>query len=146
MTRQNQPNDFWNRVDKHPGVCWEWMGASNSSEKNRNYGSTMYQGRKYLAHRLAWILTNGEIPSGLVVCHSCDNPSCVNPSHLFLGTQADNVRDCVEKGRMDRGPTCKRGHPFTTQNTHVDKNGGKNCKACNALLHRIYRAKKKGIV
>jgi hypothetical protein len=75
--------------------CWIWTGSRTS----RGYG----QYRKTTAHRYSWILANGPIPEGLFACHSCDVPSCVRPDHLFLGTQIDNMRDAVAKGRTARG-------------------------------------------
>lgn len=84
---------FWAKVEKGPD-CWEWKAF-----RNKGYGKFTYNGRMYLAHRLSWILTNGPIPDGLGVLHSCDNPPCVNPDHLFLGTQLDNMRDASNKGR-----------------------------------------------
>ena len=88
---------LWKRVDKpSPQQCWEWRGARN----RLGYGVLTVRRRRWLAHRLAWSLARGKaIPDGLVVCHRCDNPSCVNPKHLWLGTQADNMRDMFEKGR-----------------------------------------------
>jgi HNH endonuclease/Helix-turn-helix domain len=86
---------FWRRVDtRGADDCWDWTGPLN----RYGYGSTTWKNRGHNASRLAWILTHGD-PGDMVVCHTCDRPICCNPSHLFLGTQGDNVRDCNRKGR-----------------------------------------------
>ena len=85
---------FWGKVVKSDG-CWLWTG-----NKFQGYGQIRFAGKTRRAHRVAWELTRGSIPAGLYVCHHCDNPSCVNPGHLFLGTQTDNMRDCLAKGRF----------------------------------------------
>ncbi len=74
--------------------CWEWTGPVN----NKGYGTCRILGERY-AHRASWTLANGPIPDGLVVCHKCDNPRCVNPEHMWLGTLVDNNRDMFAKGR-----------------------------------------------
>ncbi len=85
---------FWDKVDKKSDdECWEWIGA-----KSNGYGD-FWNGKRIKAHQYSWILHKGEIPKGMLICHHCDNPACVNPNHLFLGTVRDNLIDMVNKGR-----------------------------------------------
>lgn len=89
---------FWSKVDRlDPSGCWVWTANKN----NKGYGLFRPGGKapKRLAHRLAFEDRFEPIPFGLVICHTCDNPSCVNPDHLFLGTRKDNYVDMVNKGR-----------------------------------------------
>lgn len=92
---------FWKYVNKTES-CWLWTGAA----RDFGYGVINVDGKAERAHRLSWMLHNGPITNGLFVCHKCDNPLCVNPGHLFLGSNADNMRDCAQKGRA-RGPCLK---------------------------------------
>lgn len=84
-------------VDGEP--CWEWIGST----LKWGYGQVSINGLKGLAHRVSWIIFNGEIPNKLWVLHKCDNPKCVNPKHLFLGTSQDNVDDRNKKNRQASG-------------------------------------------
>jgi hypothetical protein len=108
---------FWSKVDKSGGdeSCWEFIGA----KANFGYGSFRFLGKADRGHRVAWQLKEGAIPNGLFVCHSCDNPPCCNPAHLFLGTARDNVADMRAKGRSvispegrERISASKRGRPI----------------------------------
>lgn len=93
---------FWEKVDKKGDEdCWEWQGARHTLKQK--YGEIWHNGKMKGAHRIAWLLTHGEISNGLYVCHHCDNGLCVNPTHLFLGTQKDNMLDASKKGRIARG-------------------------------------------
>ena len=101
IPRMRPEDRFWPRVNRveDEDSCWEWMGG----KYERGYGAFMIHrdGRKRNtgAHRFSYELAYGPIPAGMFVCHRCDNPPCVRPDHLFLGTNTDNVRDMVSKKR-----------------------------------------------
>lgn len=139
---------FWSRVKVgQPHQCWPWLAAHDGEGR----GMIRYNGRRYRAPRIAWMLKHGELPpDDLQVCHSCDNPNCVNPDHLWLGTMTDNMRDAWKKGRItiphQRGHCgwqslkthCKHGHPFSQENTLTDYRGARRCRECNQATQRRY--------
>lgn len=93
---------FWSRVDiKADKYCWNWVGH----KQKFGHGYIVLNGKYWIASRLSWLLCHGKLSNNLCVCHKCDNPSCVNPKHLFLGTQIDNLKDRDNKGRTARGTT-----------------------------------------
>lgn len=87
---------FWSKAKKG-GLddCWEWKAYRNKD----GYGLFVVDGIRMLSHRFAWVYYYGDIPQGMKVLHECDNPPCCNPWHLFLGTQLDNTKDMISKGR-----------------------------------------------
>jgi hypothetical protein len=92
--------------------CWIWTGSIRTT----GYGEVGIPGERktIAAHRASWIIHNGPIPDGLMVCHHCDNRRCVRPDHLFIGTAADNARDCVEKGRSNSPHGIRSGNAKLT--------------------------------
>ena len=97
------------------------------------------------AHVLAWVIRNGPIPKHLLLRHVCDNPACVNVSHLLLGTQKDNIEDMWKRGRQSgqfrQTAYCKRGHPWTKENTGLQRTG-RFCRTCSALNRRAKRLRR----
>jgi hypothetical protein len=121
----------------HLGECWEWTGTRMPA----GYGKLSLGGEFVYAHRLAYAIahqvSHRDIPAGIVVRHRCDNPPCCNPSHLVLGTYADNTRDMVERGRSTaRGSHCARGHEFDDANTYIDSRGKRRCRTCERHRNR----------
>lgn len=116
---------FWEKVSRGTEKeCWNWTARSTV----RGYGYLQRGGRRggrILAHRLSWELVHGEIPDGMSICHTCDNPRCCNPDHLFLGTAADNHADMVRKGRayftFHEKPELVRGEGNVTSKLDSDK-------------------------
>lgn len=95
-------SDFWNRVDKRGETeCWEWIGGRNGRPPLKHYGIMWWGTKKYKTHRFSYEIHKGEVPKGKLVCHTCDNPPCVNPAHLYVGTDADNNRDKFSRGRAN---------------------------------------------
>jgi|SRR5579859_702881 len=95
---------FWSKVNRQaPNGCWEWTGIRNSyTDLKYAYGHFEFRNQGWIASRFAWLLIYDKIPKNKLVLHKCDNPPCVNPAHLFLGTNKDNSQDAKRKGRLGR--------------------------------------------
>jgi len=106
---------FWEKVEK-TDTCWNWIGAIDSV----GYGSLTINGRTYRSHRLSYLLNKGKIPNGLCVLHTCDNRRCVNPNHLFLGTNKDNMIDKHKKSRANTPKGEKQGHAKLTKEKVIE--------------------------
>lgn len=120
---------FWSKVHKTQ-TCWNWQASFASN----GYGHYYFDGRLWASHRLSFFALKGPLGK-FQVCHQCDNPVCVNPDHLFLGTQKDNIHDMMRKGRHIARPKvayCKRGHSALLYR-RVSAAGSSWCVACNRL-------------
>jgi len=111
--------------------CWLWK----SSASRNDYGRIKDGTRGIKAHRYSYETFVDKIPKGLFVCHKCDNPPCINPKHLFLGTNADNIRDSAAKGRLanSKKTYCPQGHEYSEVNTYLVKQKGsisRRCREC----------------
>jgi HNH endonuclease len=129
------------RDDCMPNGCDIWTGYRNY----KGYGNIRNNGKNVLANRASYAIYKGEIPHGMLVCHRCDNPSCVNPSHLFLGTNADNQRDAVAKGRQSMmiKTHCPKGHEYAGDNLYIaPKQGNRVCRICSRSHAQKYRVRK----
>ncbi len=146
---------FWDKVEMIPfHSCWEWTGATNQD----GYGiiGTGEGGKtSFRVHRMSYALHVGPIPEGKVVCHSCDNPGCVRPEHLFIGTMKDNNADRCAKGRtkglfqpgtLSPGSVknlakthCPHGHAYAGDNLAIYQ-GRRHCKTCALERARRHRA------
>lgn len=128
---------FWLKTRWNPwNGCLEWTGGKIST----GYGCIRLNGHSALAHRVAWVLANGQIPPGLFVCHHCDNPPCINVEHLFVGTNADNIADMVQKCRSKSYTIthCPKGHPYSDENTK-GKRPKRGCRTCHREGGILYR-------
>jgi hypothetical protein len=130
---------FWSHVQK-TDTCWLWTGVLKPS----GHGNLYYtpEPKKHVtlkAHRASMIIHGIDIPKGMFVLHKCDNPKCVNPDHLYIGTHNDNMRDMKERGRGRNSyyykTHCPKGHEYTPQNTVLNSKGWRYCKACKYPKH-----------
>ena len=143
-TTEQLASRLYERLVRMPNGCLEWTGAHS-----HGYGVLTAGGKNIYTHRLAWQIVNGPIPKGMFICHTCDNPPCCDPEHLWLGTNADNTADKVAKGRQginaraqSRKTHCKYGHAFDEANT-FKVSGRRKCRKCDAARSRANRARKK---
>ena len=117
--------------------CWLWTWSVDG----KGYGLIRHKGTLLKAHRVSWKLHKGEVPKGAHVLHKCDTPCCVNPGHLFLGTNQDNVDDKVRKGRQahKNKTRCPQGHLYSGKNLYVRPSGYRSCRECSRIrLRRRY--------
>lgn len=138
---------FWKKVNiRSSDECWEWMASCNK----KGYGRVKAFGTMTLAHRVSFFISNGYLTDGLFVCHTCDNPSCCNPIHLWEGTNDDNMQDCIAKGRhISQNPSSVSGeNHFYNRKPELRPKGEKNSRAKlkDADVIEIIRMTREGII
>lgn len=135
---------FWNRVDvRSEFECWRWKGALTHNGYGRFAPRLDGVLVRWMAHRAAYELTNGQIPDGLVLDHLCRNRDCCNPAHLEPVPHAVNVlRGESQSAENARKSECVDGHPFSIENTYITKRGTRHCRACQNRRSREYAARK----
>jgi len=132
---------FWAKVIRQDG-CWDWNGRVGGN----NYGLLRLNSKSIIASRFSYLLHKGPIPAGYFVCHTCDNPPCTNPEHLFLGSPKENVRDMLDKGRQtwQMKTHCPYGHEYSPENTFfVKATNGRQCRECKRRRDRTRRESQK---
>lgn len=134
---------FWAKVDK-TGDCWEWTGGKGNARHGKPYGQMCVKGKTTRAHRISWLIHNGPVPEGLCVLHKCDNPGCVNPAHLFLGTHADNMADMASKKRAVSLGRPGESHPLSklaiSEVLEIRKIGRSETPANLAVKYKVSRS------
>lgn len=143
----------FNKKVSKTNSCWLWIGSQRKPRGKGGWGAYGHfcpkRGVRYFAHRFSWEVNFGPIPDGMLVCHKCDNPTCVRPDHLFIGTQKDNMEDAKRKGRLKNQNSyvtqCPHGHLYDTDNTYI-RNSKRHCKACNRIAALAYYQRKKNNV
>ena len=134
------PERFWRKVT-FTDTCWLWTGAT-TGHPTRPYGVSWNGERRVKAHRWALEATGTALPAGTVPDHLCKVTLCVRPSHMEVVTVAENIRRGDAPGpRAVRDGTCKRGHPFTSENTYQKPSGGRECRVCARANKRAYKAR-----
>lgn len=151
-----QPSDarpveerFWEKVIK-TNTCWIWTGGKVAGYGRMWIGSRTDGSRRSIyTHQLSFQLHKGIIPSGMFVLHTCDNPPCVNPEHLYLGDALQNGADMRNRERSPKRKWthCINGHEFNEKNTKIRPNGTRLCRKCasNRSMDRVRRLKERGL-
>jgi hypothetical protein len=131
---------FWGFVNPEPNTgCFLWAGALSGAGRAQIASG----GSAVLASHVAMQLAGKPVPAGLFALHRCDNPACVNPDHMFVGGQLENMQDCAAKGRnkpRQARDACSRGHLLSGNNLYHHPKGGRQCKECRKVAERTRRA------
>jgi hypothetical protein len=135
---------FWGKVRKGPGAaCWPWA----ASLTEHGYGRFYYRGRVMMAHRFSWLLAHGPVADGLMLDHLCRNRRCVNPAHLEVVTNRENLlRGETFAARNAEKTHCPQGHSLSGPNLYVCPRGKRQCRSCRRSQLRAFRARGRGVV
>lgn len=142
---------FWRLVEKRgPNECWPWLGCVTKEKHGQLRGRFFYSpmGRMIPAPRVAMILAGRLAPMAstlILACHHCDNPQCVNPAHLFAGTNSDNLQHASARGRLSgqKKTHCRNGHPLSGENLRTTITGGRYCHICHVANQRASQQRRR---